>query len=141
VPAIKATNAKPSRRQPHNEIEKKYRESINTHLEALKDSIPAFQVSNGNQCMHGKVDIEDLAAAPKPSKSIILASAVAHIKKVEKEKRQLEQERNLLRQQVKALQALVKSGCDDCSVISYVNGLNGLNLGLNNGGRGMGRIT
>jgi hypothetical protein len=88
--------------------------------------------------MHGKVDIEDLAAAPKPSKSIILASAVAHIKKVEKEKRQLEQERALLRQQVKALQAMVKSGCNDCSVISYVNGLN---LGLNNTGRGMNRIT
>lgn len=90
--------------------------------------------------MQGKGDIEDLAAAPKPSKSIILASAVAHIKKIEKERRQLEQERNLLRQQVKALQALVK--CDDCSVMNYVAGLNGLNLGGNNVGRGsMGRLS
>lgn len=116
---------KHSRRQPHNEIEKKYRESINTHLEALKNSIPAFQQPN-NQCMQGKGDIEDLAAAPKPSKSIILASAVAHIRKIEKERRQLEQERNLLRQQVKTLQALVK--CEDCSLMHYA--LN-LNLGKN----------
>merc|ERR1711881_774401 len=127
--STKSAPAKTSRRQPHNEIEKKYRESINTHLEALKNSM----------CMHGKGDIEDLAAAPKPSKSIILASAVAHIKKIEKEKRQLEQDRNLLRQQVKALQALVK--CDDCSVMNYVAGLNGLNLGNNNNGRGMGRMA
>ena len=139
APSTKAAPAKTSRRQPHNEIEKKYRESINTHLEALKNSIPAFQQSKNAQCMHGKGDIEDLAAAPKPSKSIILASAVAHIKKIEKEKRQLEQERNLLRQQVKALQALVK--CDDCSVMNYVAGLNGLNLGNTNNGRGMGRMS
>jgi hypothetical protein len=139
APATKAAPTKTSRRQPHNEIEKKYRESINTHLEALKNSIPAFQ-SKSSDCLHGKGDIEDLAAAPKPSKSIILASAVAHIKKVEKEKRQLEQERNLLRQQVKALQALVK--CDDCSVMNYVAGLNGLNLGTNNVGRGsIGRMS
>jgi hypothetical protein len=125
----KATSAgKPSRRQPHNEIEKKYRESINTHLEALKNSLPAFQQSK-TQCLQGKGDIEDLAATPKPSKSIILASAVAHIKKIEKEKRQFEQERNMLRQQVKALQALVK--CDDCSLMQYIVGLNSLNLGNN----------
>jgi hypothetical protein len=125
-PAAPNPPAKPSRRQPHNEIERKYRESINTHLEALKNSLPAFQQPQ-NQCIQGKGDIEDLAATPKPSKSIILASAVAHIKKIEKEKKQVEQERNLLRQQVKALQALVK--CDDCSLMQYVIGLNQLNLG------------
>lgn len=79
--------------------------------------------------MRAKGDIEDLASSPKPSKSIILASAVAHIKKIEKEKRQLEQERSQLRQQVKALQALVK--CDDCSVMNYVAGLNELSIGGN----------
>ncbi|KIW00185.1 uncharacterized protein PV09_08226 [Verruconis gallopava] len=136
APATKPAPAKPSRRQPHNEIEKKYRESINTHLEALKNSLPAFQQPK-NQCLQGKGDIEDLAAAPKPSKSIILASAVAHIKKIEKEKRQIEQERNLLKQQVKALQALVK--CDDCSLMQYVIRLNGLTLnnGPSNGCAGM----
>jgi hypothetical protein len=136
-PVAASATAKLSRRQPHNEIEKKYRESINTHLEALKNSVPAFQ-QTPSQCIQGKGDIEDLAAAPKPSKSIILASAVAHIKKIEREKKQFEQERNLLRQQVKALQALMK--CDDCSLMQYVLNLN-LGSAPNAGCRGVPRMS
>jgi len=96
------------------------RNSINGHLEALKNVLPAFQEQQ--QSCERDADIEDLASAPKPSKGAILAGAVALIKRQRREKKKLEQENALLKQQVKGLQALVK--CEDCSLMQYVVGLN-----------------
>jgi enamine deaminase RidA (YjgF/YER057c/UK114 family) len=102
-------------RQPHNQVERKYRESLNTQLETLKRVVPSLQQPRA-AC--DGVDIEDLPAPAKPSKAVILASATAHIKQIEKEKKSLAKENALLRTRVKALQALVK--CDDCSLMQYV---------------------
>jgi hypothetical protein len=106
---------KSRRRLPHNQVERKYRESLNTQLESLRRVVPSLQLNQG-AC--DGADIEDLPAPSKPSKAVILASATAHIKQQEKEKKSLADENTMLRTRIKALQALVK--CDDCSLMQYV---------------------
>lgn len=103
------------RRLPHNQVERKYRESLNTQLDSLRRVVPSLQ-QNARVC--DGADIEDLPTPSKPSKAVILASATAHIKQQEKDKKALSDENALLRARVKALQALVK--CDDCSLMQYV---------------------
>ncbi|KAJ4375625.1 hypothetical protein N0V86_007158 [Didymella sp. IMI 355093] len=112
-----ATDDKPKnrRRLPHNQVERKYRESLNTQLESLRRVVPSLQ--QDTRVCDG-ADIEDLPTPSKPSKAVILASATAHIKQQEKDKKALADENALLRARVKALQALVK--CDDCSLMQYV---------------------
>jgi hypothetical protein len=112
-----ATDDKPKnrRRLPHNQVERKYRESLNTQLDSLRRVVPSLQ-QNARVC--DGADIEDLPTPSKPSKAVILASATAHIKQQEKDKKALSDENALLRARVKALQALVK--CDDCSLMQYV---------------------
>lgn len=107
--------AKPRRRLPHNQVERKYRESLNTQLESLRRVVPSLQQNQGG-C--DGADIEDLPVPSKPSKAVILASATAYIKQMEKDKKAIAEGNQLLRTRVKALQALVK--CDDCSLMKYV---------------------
>ncbi|KAK8162591.1 hypothetical protein IWX90DRAFT_387781 [Phyllosticta citrichinensis] len=114
------------RRLPHNQVERKYRESLNTQLESLRRVVPALQQSSRG-CDGG--DIEDLPTPSKPSKAVVLASATAYIKQMEKDKKQLADENQLLRSRIKALQALVK--CEDCSLMQYV-----MDLKLHNGAPG-----
>ena len=114
---------KSRRRLPHNQVERKYRESLNTQLDSLKRVVPSLQQNQGCD----GADIEDLPTPSKPSKAVILASATAYIKQMEKDKKSLADENELLRTRVKALQALVK--CDDCSLMQYV-----MNLKIKQGG-------
>ncbi|KAG9205470.1 hypothetical protein G6514_008112 [Epicoccum nigrum] len=114
-PAVIEDKPKNRRRLPHNQVERKYRESLNTQLESLRRVVPSLQQ---NARGYDGADIEDLPTPSKPSKAVILASATAHIKQQEKDKKSLADENALLRARVKALQALVK--CDDCSLMQYV---------------------
>lgn len=114
-PAAAEDKPKNRRRLPHNQVERKYRESLNTQLDSLRRVVPSLQ-QNARAC--DSADIEDLPTPSKPSKAVILASATAHIKQQEKDKKALSDENALLRARVKTLQALVK--CDDCSLMQYV---------------------
>ncbi|KAJ4988135.1 helix-loop-helix DNA-binding domain-containing protein [Stagonosporopsis vannaccii] len=114
-PVASEEKPKNRRRLPHNQVERKYRESLNTQLDSLRRVVPSLQ-QNNRGC--DGADIEDLPTPSKPSKAVILASATAHIKQQEKDKKALADENALLRARVKALQALVK--CDDCSLMQYV---------------------
>ncbi|KAF2277873.1 uncharacterized protein EI97DRAFT_276733 [Westerdykella ornata] len=127
-----ASKPKPRRRLPHNQVERKYRESLNTQLESLRRVVPALQQPPRPACPDG-ADIEDLPAPSKPSKAVILASATAHIKQLEKENKTVQEENQLLRARIKALQALVK--CEDCSLMQYV-----MDLKINPGQGGVGGV-
>ncbi|KAF2471028.1 uncharacterized protein BDR25DRAFT_354940 [Lindgomyces ingoldianus] len=117
TPPQEADDSKPKsrRRLPHNQVERKYRESLNTQLDSLRRVVPALQQS---QRACDGADIEDLPTPSKPSKAVVLASATAYIKQMEKDKKSLAEENQLLRTRIKALQALVK--CEDCSLMQYV---------------------
>jgi hypothetical protein len=107
--------SKSRRRLPHNQVERKYRESLNTQLESLRRVVPSLQ--QNQRALDGD-DIEDLPTPSKPSKAVILASATAYIKQMEKDKKSITDENQLLKARIKALQALVK--CEDCSLMQYV---------------------
>ncbi|KAF2758552.1 hypothetical protein EJ05DRAFT_475855 [Pseudovirgaria hyperparasitica] len=118
-----SSHAKPPKRQPHNQVERKYRESLNTQLESLKKVVPSLKPKT--PCAAAVVqpdDIEDLPAPSKPSKAVILASATAYIRQMERDKRDMADEIEGLRRKVAALSALVK--CEDCTVMQYVMNLN-----------------
>jgi hypothetical protein len=119
LPELPEEKAKSRRRLPHNQVERKYRESLNTQLDSLRRVVPALQ-QNNQRVMDG-ADIEDLPTPSKPSKAVVLASATAYIRQIEKDKKNLADENALLKARVKALQALVK--CDDCSLMQYVMNL------------------
>lgn len=102
-------------RVPHNQVERKYRETLNTQLESLRRVAPSLR-SSPETC--DKQDIEDLPAPTKPSKAVVLASATSYIKQLEKDNKQLANENEILHARIKALQDLVK--CEDCSLMQYV---------------------
>lgn len=102
-------------RVPHNQVERKYRETLSTQLEYLRRVVPSLQPSPGT-C--DRQDIEDLPAPTKPSKAVVLASATSYIKQLEKDNKQLANENETLHARIKALQDFVK--CEDCSLMQYV---------------------
>ncbi|KAF2470682.1 uncharacterized protein BDR25DRAFT_164996, partial [Lindgomyces ingoldianus] len=68
--------SRPSRRLPHNQVERKYREGLNSELERLRRAVPTLP----------QRDSSDLTGPPKPSKATVLASAIDYIKKIERER-------------------------------------------------------
>ena len=67
-----------SRRLPHNQVERKYRENLNAELERLRRAIPTLPRNNA---VDGGVVVQ-----PKPSKAMVLAGAIEYIEKLERER-------------------------------------------------------
>jgi len=101
---------------PHNQVEKKYRENVNAQLEALRLIVP---VSRQQLTGFEGFDLEDLGANNRQaSKAVVLSSATAYIKQLEKDTQRLAEEVDSLKTQNKTLQSLIK--CDDCSLMTYM---------------------
>jgi hypothetical protein len=69
-------------RLPHNQVERKYREGLNTELERLRKAVPTLPHSEEGDAM----------GQPKPSKAMVLSSAIDYIKRIEREKEALKEE-------------------------------------------------
>ena len=84
-------------RLPHNQVERKYREGINSQLEALRQSLPSLQRFPSSISSEG-VDEANANNPPlaRPSKATILATATAYIKQIEGEKQRLADENRML---------------------------------------------
>jgi hypothetical protein len=76
-----------SKRLPHNQVERKYREGLNSELERLRRSVPILRQS----------DEVGAIGQPKPSKAMILSSAIEYIQSIEKERDALIEENDRLR--------------------------------------------
>ncbi|KAF2190594.1 hypothetical protein K469DRAFT_721498 [Zopfia rhizophila CBS 207.26] len=85
--SYESPKSRPSRRLPHNQVERKYREGLNSELERLRRAVPTLPQRDSN----------DLTSPPKPSKATVLASAIEYIKKIEKERDLLLEENERLR--------------------------------------------
>jgi len=73
-----------SGRTPHNQVERKYRESLNTEMERLRLAVPSTaRWAEGVYCQAGKI---------KPSKAMVLASAICYIHSLEREMEDLRRE-------------------------------------------------
>jgi Helix-loop-helix DNA-binding domain len=119
------TQTKPKGRVPHNQVEKKYRENVNSQFEALRRALPMSQTNLAGFIGSDTfgLDIEDLAAtaaARQPSKAVVLSSATAYIKMLERENQRLKEEVTGVKGQTRALQGLVSAKCDECSLMDYV---------------------
>ncbi|KAH7392580.1 hypothetical protein BKA66DRAFT_411892, partial [Pyrenochaeta sp. MPI-SDFR-AT-0127] len=77
-----------SGRLPHNQVERKYREGLNSELERLRRAVPTLPQSDDGGVM----------GQPKPSKAMVLSSAIEYIRRIEKERDALKEENERLRQ-------------------------------------------
>jgi hypothetical protein len=118
VESIEEAEPKEKKRIPHNEVERKYRDSVNNQMDCLRRVVPVLQPTP--RICDG-ADMEDLPAPSKPSKAAILASATAYIKQLEREKKEQKEQNEMLQARVRMLQSLVK--CDDCSLMQYVKNI------------------
>ncbi|KAH9865197.1 hypothetical protein IAQ61_009144 [Plenodomus lingam] len=75
-------------RLPHNQVERKYREGLNSELERLRKAVPTLPQSDEGGVM----------GQPKPSKAMVLSSAIEYIKKIESERDTLREENERLKQ-------------------------------------------
>lgn len=81
-----SSKGKVSQRVPHNQVERKYRETLNAEMERLRVNIPTLPQHDGSS----------LAGPPRPSKATVLSAAVDYIKQLEAETERLaEQNENL----------------------------------------------
>ncbi|QDS73714.1 hypothetical protein FKW77_003491 [Venturia effusa] len=88
-PAHVSKTSRPKKRQPHNQVERKYREGLNAELERLRMALPTihkWEMRNPDNCV-----------APKASKAAVLAGAVAYIQDMERERDHLRRENELLK--------------------------------------------
>jgi hypothetical protein len=85
-----AKPSKPSKRQPHNQVERKYREGLNAELERLRLALPSLHKWELASSCGG-------SGMPKASKAAVLAGAVAYIQDIERERDHLQRENELLK--------------------------------------------
>lgn len=71
-----------TRRLPHNQVERKYREGLNSELERLRKAVPSLAQGDDGATV----------GQTKPSKAMILSSAIEYIKKIESERDTLKEE-------------------------------------------------
>ena len=76
-----------NKRQPHHEVERKYREGLNAGLERLRMAIPTLL----------RLDSQDVDAPIRPSKATVLASAIDYIRQMEVERDRLQKENEALK--------------------------------------------
>lgn len=74
-------------RLPHNEVERKYRESLNLGFERLRATVPTLP----------KLDAGAASVAQKQSKAAVLSAAVDYIKYLEGDNERLQEENRQLR--------------------------------------------
>lgn len=74
-------------RLPHNQVERKYREGLNSELERLRKTVPTLSQNDDRGAM----------GQPKPSKAMVLSSAIEYIKQIERERDVLKEEIERLR--------------------------------------------
>jgi hypothetical protein len=84
----------PSRRVPHNQVEQKYRNGLNAELERLREAVA---VAPSRAFAHLS------SSTARPSKAMVLASAIDYIKSIEAERNQLADENQVLRGRNKRL--------------------------------------
>ncbi|CAO2650939.1 Nn.00g092360.m01.CDS01 [Neocucurbitaria sp. VM-36] len=88
-PASSSSTAKCQRsgRLPHNQVERKYREGLNSELERLRKAVPTLPQS----------DEAGVMGQPKPSKAMVLSSAIEYIRRIENERDTLREENDRLK--------------------------------------------
>ncbi|MCJ1435326.1 hypothetical protein MMC27_004698 [Xylographa pallens] len=104
----------------HCQVERKYRENLNTKFETLRRAIPSMQSPGDNPSSEGP-DLEDLGGSSKPRKADVLSNATDYVKQMEEKNRAMVNEIEFLRSRVQAIEKLIK--CEDCWLLNGVSGM------------------
>lgn len=117
----RATTVHPTRqaKTSHCQVERKYRENLNTKFEILRRTIPCMQpqLTTKQLCEGG--DVEDLdSTVVKPRKADILSSATDYVKQLEDRNGKMGGEIEFLRSRVKAIEKLIN--CEDCYLLNGI---------------------
>ncbi|KAJ4985378.1 helix-loop-helix DNA-binding domain-containing protein [Stagonosporopsis vannaccii] len=97
-------------RLPHNQVERKYREGLNAELERLRRAVPTLPQSDEAGAM----------GQPKPSKAMVLASAIEYIRKLETERDALRADNDRLRQAASSGQTIRNWKVEDESLQEFL---------------------
>jgi hypothetical protein len=97
-------------RLPHNQVERKYREGLNAELERLRRAVPTLPQSDEAGAM----------GQPKPSKAMVLASAIEYIRKLEAENSALKVDNDRLRQTAASGQTIRNWKAEDESLQEFL---------------------
>lgn len=97
-------------RLPHNQVERKYREGLNAELERLRRAVPTLPQSDEAGAM----------GQPKPSKAMVLASAIEYIRKLEAENSALKVDNDRLRQAAASGQTIRNWKVEDESLQEFL---------------------
>ncbi|MCJ1390247.1 hypothetical protein MMC18_003105 [Xylographa bjoerkii] len=103
----------------HCQVERKYRENLNTKFETLRRAIPSMQSPGDHPSTEGP-DLEDLGGSSKPRKADVLSNATDYVKQMEEKNRAMSNEIDFLRSRVQAIEKLIK--CEDCWLLNGVSG-------------------
>lgn len=117
----RATTVHPTRqaKTSHCQVERKYRENLNTKFEILRRTIPCMQpqLTTKQLCEGG--DVEDLdSTVVKPRKADILSSATDYVKQLEDRNGKMGSEIEFLRSRVTAIEKLIN--CEDCYLLNGI---------------------
>lgn len=97
-------------RLPHNQVERKYREGLNAELERLRRAVPTLPQSDEAGAM----------GQAKPSKAMVLASAIEYIRRIEAERDALKLENERLRQAAASGQTIRNWRVEDESLQEFL---------------------
>ena len=105
----------------HCQVERKYRENLNTKFEILRQTIPSMQPSTSGKQLCDGGDVEDLDNMAKPRKADILSSATDYVKQLEERNSKMGSEIEFLRSRVKAIEKLIN--CEDCYLLNGIQNM------------------
>ncbi|MCJ1408839.1 hypothetical protein MMC19_002916 [Ptychographa xylographoides] len=106
----------------HCQVERKYRENLNTKFEVLRQAIPSLQHSPTGKGPVEDMDVEDLGNSYKPRKADILAGATDYVKQMEGRNRAMENEIEFLRSRVKG-GGVKQVKCEDCWLLNGIGSM------------------
>ena len=102
----------------HCQVERKYRENLNTNFETLRRTIPSMQPASTGYSPRNAGDVEDCGKTVKPRKADILSSATDYVKQLEDKNDKMGCEIDFLRSRVKAIEKLIN--CKDCYLLKGI---------------------
>ena len=117
VPPTTTRQAKTS----HCQVERKYRENLNTKFETLRRSIPSMQLPSTGYPPCEAGDVEDCGKTVKPRKADILSGATDYVKQLEDKNSKMGSEIDFLRSRVKAIEKLIN--CKDCYLLKGIQNM------------------
>ena len=106
----------PTKKRPHNVIEKRYRANLNEKIAELRDSVPSLRIVKKTQTGEDQAgdseneDLDGLTPGSKLNKASILTKAVEYIRHLETRNRRLDDENRSLKERLQTLDKVLAHG-------------------------------